>query len=69
MELVLLFVLSIIVAILFNWGQPRFMATSLGGRFGGNFAGQTLMTAIVFFAAIWVASVALSAVDKSPRLP
>jgi hypothetical protein len=69
MELLMLFALAVIVSILFNFGAPRFAATSIGKRFVGNYAMVTLGTAIVFFAAIYVASIALSAVKESPALP
>lgn len=55
MELLMLFVFAIVVAILFNYGQPKFAASSIGQRFGTSYAGATLATAIVFFVIIWIA--------------
>jgi len=57
----MLFAFAVIVAILFNFVAPRFAATSFGQRFVGNYAMVTLGTALVIFAAIWVAAVLLSA--------
>lgn len=65
-ELFLLGILAIIVAILFNWGSPRFAATSWGARFQGSYAGRTVATALVFFLAIWVGAFALAKVGESP---
>ena len=62
MELVMLFAFAVVVAILFNFGAPKFAATTFGQRFVGNYAMVTLGTAIVFFFAIWIAAVLLSAV-------
>jgi len=69
MELVLLFAFSVIAAILFNYGSPRFAASSFGQRFVGSYTRVTLGTAIVFFAVIYLSAIALSAVSHEPRLP
>jgi hypothetical protein len=69
MELLLLFALSVIVAIIFNWGSPKFAATSVGQRFVGSYLRVTLGTAIVFFIAIYGSALLLSAISKNPRLP
>jgi len=68
MELVLLFALSVIVAIFYNWGAPRFMASQFGARFSGNYAMSTLGTALVFFAAIWLTAIVLARAGKEPAL-
>ncbi len=67
--LVMLFILSLIIAVLYNFGAPRFYATKFGTKLGGSFFGATVATALVIFAAIWVASVAMDAVDGKPSLP
>lgn len=69
MEMVLLFVLALVVAILYNFGAPKFAATSLGTKFQANFAGQTLVTAFVFFLAIYVAALLMDAVGERATLP
>ena len=69
MELLLVFAFAVVVSILFNFGGPKFAASSFGKRFTGNYAMQTLGTAIVFFAAIYVAALLMSAVDGMPKLP
>jgi hypothetical protein len=69
MELLMLFAFSIVVAILFNFGAPRFAATGIGQRFVGSYAMTTLGTAFVIFAAIYLSSIALSAVKAQPGLP
>jgi len=63
MELLMLFAFSVVVAILFNFGAPRFAATSIGQRFVGNYAMVTLGTALIIFVAIWLSAVLLSAVN------
>jgi len=62
MELIMLFAFSVVVAIMFNFGAPRFAATKIGQRFVGNYAMVTLGTALVIFFAIWLSAVLLSAV-------
>lgn len=69
LELLFLFAFSIVVAILFNYGSPKFAATSFGQRFVGSYTRVTLGTALVFFIAIYVAALAFSAVSNNPRLP
>lgn len=69
MELVMLFAFAVVVAILFNFGAPKFAATSFGQRFVGNYAMVTLGTAIVIFAAIYVSAILLSAVKVQEMLP
>ena len=68
-ELFMLFIMAIVVAILFNWGSPKFYASNIGSRFGSSYAGHTLATAIVFFAVIWVSAYTLSMVGERPSLP
>jgi hypothetical protein len=68
-ELVMLLALSVIAAILFNFGAPRFAASSVGQRFVGSYIKVTFGTALVFFVVIWVASIALSAVAGKSSLP
>jgi hypothetical protein len=69
MELVLLFAMSVIVAILFNFGSAKLAASSLGPRFTGSYAMVTLGTALVFFLAIFAAAYAMKAIGKEPTLP
>lgn len=69
MELILLFALSVIAAIGFNYGSPRFAASKFGQRFVGSYFKVTLGTAIVFFVAIYGSALILSAIGESPRLP
>jgi hypothetical protein len=68
-ELVMLFALSIVAAILFNFGAPRFAQSSIGQRFVGSYFKVTLGTAIVFFAVIYVASLLVSVADGRIGLP
>jgi len=68
-ELLMLLIFSIVVAILFNWGSPRFYASSVGNRFGSTFPGHTLATAVVFMGVIWAAAFIFSAVGRKPALP
>lgn len=65
----MLFAFAVVVAILFNFGAPRFAATSIGQRFVGNYAMTTLGTALVIFGAIYLSAVLLSAAKVSPSLP
>jgi len=69
MELLLLFAFSVIAAILFNYGSPKFAASSFGQKFVGSYTRVTLGTALVFFAVIYISAIALSAVASEPRLP
>jgi hypothetical protein len=69
MELLLLFALSVIAAMAFNYGTPRFAATNFGKRFVGSYTRVTLGTAVVFFLAIYLSALLLSAVSHQPRLP
>jgi hypothetical protein len=69
MQILLLFALSVIVAILFNYGTPRFAATNFGKRFVGSYTRVTLGTAIIFFLAIYGSALLLSVVSSEPRLP
>ena len=68
-ELVMLFALAIVVAILFNFGAPRFAQSKFGAYFVGSYIRATLGTAIVFFLAIWVASLLMSAIGQRESLP
>ena len=68
MQLLLLFALSVVVAIVFNWGTPKFAATTVGQRFVGSYFKTTLGTAIVFFLVIYGSALILSIV-ATPRLP
>lgn len=69
MDLVMLFAFAVVVSILFNFGAPKFAATKVGQRFVGNYAMVTLGTAFVIFAAIYLSSILLSAVNVSVRTP
>lgn len=69
MEAILLLAFSIVVAILFNFGAPKFAATKIGQKFVGNYAWTTLGTALVIFGAVYIASLLLSAAGERPTLP
>lgn len=69
MELGLLLVFSLVVAMVFNWGQPRLEATTFGARWQGTYAGRTGFTALVIFGSIYLASKLLDVVYEKPRLP
>lgn len=75
MELVLLFAFAVIVAILFNWGGPKFSGYLQSSKYPriqnlqNNYAGKTLVTALVFFAAMTAGAFALSMAGKRPHLP
>lgn len=56
MELLLTAILVSMIAILYNYGRPKFDSSSFGKKFSTNFYGNTAATAIVLFAAIVVAS-------------
>lgn len=68
-ELVMLLALSVVAAILFNFGAPRFAQSNFGKRFVGSYIKVTLGTAIVFFAVIYVASLLVSVADGRVGLP
>lgn len=61
----LLFVLSIIVAMFANYAGPKFYSSSWGARFQGNYAMRTFSTALVVFFGILLATVVVDAVSKS----
>lgn len=64
MELITLFIFALVVAMLVNYGGPKFTASSIGQRFGSSYAGATLATALVFFIAFWIVGYGFSAVGK-----
>ena len=68
-ELVMLFALAIVAAILFNYGAPRFAQSGFGQRFVGSYFRVTLGTAIVFFVVIYLASLLVSVADGRVGLP
>jgi hypothetical protein len=63
MEYVLVFALSAVVAVLFNWGQPKLAAVSFFST-RQTYFWKTLVTTLVIFAAILVAGMAFMAFDK-----
>ena len=62
-EFVAVFALAVVVAILFNYGQPKLFASQNASlaKWQANYAGKTLMTAAVIFAAIVVAAFLMKA--------
>lgn len=69
MEFLLTLILALMVAIVFNYGKPKFDATSWGGKLKGNFYGTTFATALVFLAAIYLAAIVASTVGLKSKLP
>lgn len=67
MEFLLTLILVLIIAILFNWGMPKFQATKLGGKIQGMKFGTTLVTALVLLVAIYAAAFVGGAIGA--RLP
>lgn len=64
MEFLMLFVFAVVVAILVNYGGPKFTASSIGQRFGSSYAGATLSTALVFFLAFLVVGYGFAAAGR-----
>lgn len=56
MEILLTAILVAMIAILYNYGRPKFDSSSFGKKFSNNFYGNTAATAIVLFVAILLAS-------------
>lgn len=56
MEILLTAIIVLLIAILYNFGRPKFDTTNFGKKFSGNFYGNTAATAIVLFVAILLAS-------------
>jgi hypothetical protein len=69
MEFVLIFVLSLLVAMITNHVGPRFYASTYGSKYRDSYAGKTVTTALVIFVAIVAASFIMSAAYKKPTLP
>jgi hypothetical protein len=69
MFFVMILALSIVVAILFNFGAPRVASSKFGKYFVGSYIRATLGTALVFFLAIYVASLLMSAIGERASLP
>lgn len=67
MEFLLTVLLVLIIAILYEWGRPKFAATSIGTRIGGMKYGAIGVTAIVLLLAIYVAGFVGGAIGA--RLP
>jgi hypothetical protein len=67
MEFLLTVILVLIIAILFNWGMPKFQATGIGTKIQGMKFGMVLVTAVVLLAAIYVAAFVGSLIGA--RLP
>jgi hypothetical protein len=63
MEFVAVFAFAVVVAMLYNFGAPLVAASSVGQKYGGSYAGKTLATAVVIFAAIVVTGLFFRAVD------
>jgi hypothetical protein len=67
MEFVAVFALSAIVAVLYNWIQPKVFGVAKLQTIQANYFGKTLLTAVVIFGAIVVAGFIFSTVDgKAP---
>ncbi len=63
MEFLAVFALSAVVAILYQWVQPKFFGLSQTQSLQANYFGKTLLTTVVIFGAIVVAGFIFSAVD------
>jgi len=63
MEYGLVFALAAVVAILFNWGQPKLAAVSFFST-RQTYFWKTLVTTLVIFGAILIAGMAFSAFDQ-----
>lgn len=67
MEFAAVGALAIVVAILFNFAQPRVFGSAALQKYQTSYAGKTLFTAVIIFGAIVLAGYVFSAVDgKSP---
>jgi branched-subunit amino acid permease len=71
MEWIVLFALSVLVAIGFNFGYPRVAASTnpYAMKLQSSYAGKTLATALVFFLAIYAAAIVLTVAGERPSLP
>lgn len=64
----LVFVLSILVAMVTNAALPKVQASSFGVKYGVTYPGKTLLLAGVIFLGIVVSAFALGVVDQKPKL-
>jgi len=71
--LFLLFIFSVLFAMLYNWGGAKFLGwiagKSWGARISGSYPGRTLLTAVVVFVFVAGISLVMSAVYEKPKLP
>lgn len=71
--LFLLFVFSVLFAMVFNYGGPKFMSFLLSkpyvSKYGSSYAGKTLLTAITVFVFLVAVSVVMSFAGQRPKLP
>jgi len=68
MEFFVAFAFVIIMAILFNYGWPKWSGSKYGLKLGKNFAGQTLSLALFFFVMIYVLAYLFHVVHEKPNL-
>jgi hypothetical protein len=71
MEWIVLFALSVLVAIGFNFVQPRVMASQnpYAIKLQSSYAGKTLATALIFLLVIYAAATVLTVAGERPSLP
>lgn len=65
MEWFAIFAISAIVAILYNWGQPKIFGIASLKGVQQNYFGKTLLTTLVIFAAIVVAGLVVGTFEKA----
>jgi hypothetical protein len=64
MEFVAIFALSAITAIFYLWLQPKIFGLASLSNLQKNYFGKALMTTVVIFAAIVVAGIIFTALDR-----
>lgn len=69
MEWVLFGVLSILAAILFNFVNPKILASPSTTGLQASYAGKTLLTGAAFFVVLLVAAFIMSMVDGGAEIP
>jgi hypothetical protein len=71
--MLLLFIFAVLFSMLFNYGAPKFVNFAMSkptvARYGGSYAGRTLLTATIVFVFLIAVSYAMSAAGERPKLP